>query len=135
MFIYYVYINVLRKKKRKGMLLLAKFIVHMRHFSYLVFFLQALLVPFPGLHFRILFLFSFLPEITCNLHLPSHADTFSSILCQKLCHSKSFLYTPTDIILFPYFSQSHFFVSSLPGNHHCKNTEVMNRIELWKLHY
>lgn len=55
-FIYDVYIDVLRKRKRKGMFLLAKFIVHMGSSLDFVFFLQALLVLFPGLHFRILFL-------------------------------------------------------------------------------
>jgi len=56
LFIYGVYIDVRKKRKRKGMFLLVKFIVHMRSSLYLVFFLQALLVPFPVVHFRILFL-------------------------------------------------------------------------------
>lgn len=86
-------------------------------------------IPRPPFYY---FCYSFLPDITCNLLLPSCADIFSSILCQELCHSKSFLYTPVQIILFSSFSQSHSFVSSLPGNCHYKNTEIMNRTELWE---
>lgn len=97
MFIYYAYIDVLRKKKKKGMLLLVIFIVHMRRSLYLKFFLQTLWYNSEASILGYYFCYSFLPDITCNL--PSHADTFSSFLCQKLCHSKSFLYTP--IFCFP----------------------------------
>lgn len=132
-FIYDVYIDVLRK--RKGMFRLARFIVHMRSSLYLVFFYKLSWYHSQASILGYYFCYSLLPEFTCNLLLPSRADIFSSILCQKLCHSKSFLYTPIQIILFSSFSQSHSFVYSLPGNYSYKNTEIMNRTELWELVY
>lgn len=143
-----MYIHI-KGHTKKSILLLVKFIAYIYPYPfYLVFFLQALLVPFPGLHFRSFFFLMLLhfyqkPHIitwTSSLffvvYLLVHADLFSAQISAVLwafCTPPSTPFLPFFFFFFS-FSKSLvcFFSTREP---HYRNTEITNRTELCELFY
>lgn len=80
------------------------------------------------------FYYSHLPDshVICLYRLSLFCNvpdcTRSSLFCQKLCHSRSFLYTPIHIALYSSSSQSQSPASSIPGNQHYKNLEIRTEL-------
>lgn len=118
------------KEKRHVCLVLPKFVVYIRSVRYLEFYPTSSLGTIPRAP---------LEDITAvtpywSSHVNHHTlKSFHPFSAKNLaCYSRSFFVLPYPyLILFSYsFWQSH---ASLPENHYYRNTEIMNRTELWEL--